>query len=72
MSSSTTTSTDVMIEARGLSKFYGEFAATQDVTFTVPRGQICAFLGPNGAGKRSVSKPERPASCRRLCRAGLL
>ena len=56
MSSSTTTSTDVMIEARGLSKFYGEFAATQDVTFTVPRGQICAFLGPNGAGKSTTMK----------------
>ena len=61
MSSSTTTSapnssTDVMIEARGLSKFYGEFAATQDVTFAVPRGQVCAFLGPNGAGKSTTMK----------------
>ena len=56
MSSSPTTSTDVMIEARGLSKFYGEFAATRDVTFTVPRGQICAFLGPNGAGKSTTMK----------------
>jgi len=45
-----------MIEARGLSKFYGEFAATQDVTFTVPRGQVCAFLGPNGAGKSTTMK----------------
>ena len=42
---------DVMIEARGLSKFYGDFAATRDVSFSVPRGQVCAFLGPNGAGK---------------------
>lgn len=47
---------DVMIEAQGLSKFYGEFAATQDVTFTVPRGQVCAFLGPNGAGKSTTMK----------------
>lgn len=47
---------DVMIEARGLSKFYGEFAATQDVSFTVPRGQVCAFLGPNGAGKSTTMK----------------
>lgn len=45
-----------MIEARGLSKFYGEFAATQDVTFTVPRGEVCAFLGPNGAGKSTTMK----------------
>lgn len=45
-----------MIEARGLSKFYGPFAATQDVTFSVPRGQVCAFLGPNGAGKSTTMK----------------
>lgn len=56
MSSSPKTSPDVMIEARGLSKFYGEFAATRDVTFSVPRGQICAFLGPNGAGKSTTMK----------------
>ncbi len=45
-----------MIEARGLSKFYGEFAAVQDVSFSVPRGQVCAFLGPNGAGKSTTMK----------------
>lgn len=56
MSSKSSTSSDVMIEARGLSKFYGEFAATRDVTFSVPRGQVCAFLGPNGAGKSTTMK----------------
>ena len=45
-----------MIEAAGLSKFYGEFAATREVTFSVPRGQVCAFLGPNGAGKSTTMK----------------
>ncbi|MBM3811474.1 MAG: ABC transporter ATP-binding protein [Acidimicrobiia bacterium] len=45
-----------MIEAIGLSKFYGDFAATRDVTFSVPRGQVCAFLGPNGAGKSTTMK----------------
>jgi ABC-2 type transport system ATP-binding protein len=54
--SSSASASDVMIEARGLSKFYGEFAATQDVTFTVPRGEVCAFLGPNGAGKSTTMK----------------
>ena len=49
-------SSDVMIEARGLSKYYGDFAATRDVSFTVPRGQVCAFLGPNGAGKSTTMK----------------
>ena len=45
-----------MIEAAGLSKFYGPFAAVRDVTFSVPRGQVCAFLGPNGAGKSTTMK----------------
>ena len=45
-----------MIEAIGLSKFYGDFAAVRDVSFRVPRGQVCAFLGPNGAGKSTTMK----------------
>ncbi len=45
-----------MIEARGLSKYYGEFAAIQDVTFQVHQGEVVAFLGPNGAGKSTTMK----------------
>lgn len=45
-----------MIEARGLSKFYGPFVACRDVTFQVPKGQVAAFLGPNGAGKSTTLK----------------
>ena len=45
-----------MIEALGLSKFYATFAATQNVSFSVPKGQVCAFLGPNGAGKSTTMK----------------
>ncbi len=47
---------DLMIEAQGLNKNYGSFAAIQDVTFSVPRGQVAAFLGPNGAGKSTTMK----------------
>jgi ABC-2 type transport system ATP-binding protein len=47
---------DAMIEADGLCKYYGSFIATEDVTFSVPRGQIVAFLGPNGAGKSTTMK----------------
>jgi ABC-2 type transport system ATP-binding protein len=45
-----------MIEAIGLSKFYGVFAATRDVTFSVKQGEVVAFLGPNGAGKSTTMK----------------
>jgi energy-coupling factor transporter ATP-binding protein EcfA2 len=45
-----------MIEADGLCKYYGSFIATEDISFSVPRGQIVAFLGPNGAGKSTTMK----------------
>jgi len=45
-----------MIEAIGLSKFYRDFAAIRDVTFSIPAGQVVAFLGPNGAGKSTTMK----------------
>lgn len=47
---------DVMIEARGLSKYYGQFTAVSNVTFTIRRGEVVAFLGPNGAGKSTTMK----------------
>jgi ABC-2 type transport system ATP-binding protein len=45
-----------MIEANGLCKYYGPFAAIKDVSFVIPRGQVAAFLGPNGAGKSTTMK----------------
>ena len=47
---------DAMIGVNSLCKFYGAFAAVNDVTFSVPRQQVCAFLGPNGAGKSTTMK----------------
>jgi ABC-2 type transport system ATP-binding protein len=70
-----------MIEAAGLTKRYGTTVAVDNLSFTVPPGQVTGFLGPNGAGKSttmrlilgldapssgSVTVDGRPyASCRR-------
>jgi ABC-2 type transport system ATP-binding protein len=45
-----------MIEADGLSKYYGPFVAVGDLSFTIPPGQVVALLGPNGAGKTTTMK----------------
>jgi ABC-2 type transport system ATP-binding protein len=45
-----------MIEVEGLTKYYGDFPALEDVSFKVDDGQILAFLGPNGAGKSTTMK----------------
>lgn len=50
------TNSQIMIEAKGLSKYYGPFIAIKDITFAIPKGQIVAFLGPNGAGKSTTMK----------------
>lgn len=43
-----------LLNVEHLSKVYGERIATKDVTFSLDKGQICAFLGPNGAGKSTT------------------
>ena len=45
-----------MIEARGLTKKYGETTAVDDLTFTVAAGSVTGFLGPNGAGKSTTMR----------------
>ena len=42
------------IEVNGLTKKFGDFTAVNDVSFSVPRGEIFGFLGPNGAGKTTT------------------
>ena len=45
-----------LIEARKLTKRYGEFVAVDGIEFTVARGETFGFLGPNGAGKSSTMR----------------
>jgi sulfate-transporting ATPase len=55
---------DIVVEARGLKKAYGDTLLMEDVTFTLPRGGIVGVIGPNGAGKttlfRMITGKEQP------------
>jgi ATP-binding cassette ChvD family protein len=55
---------DVVVEARGLRKAYGDLLLMDDVSFTLPRGGIVGVIGPNGAGKttlfRMITGQEQP------------
>jgi ABC-2 type transport system ATP-binding protein len=45
---------ELVVEAADLTKKFGDFAATNHVTFQVKRGEIFGLLGPNGAGKSTT------------------
>ena len=45
-----------MIEVQDLTHYYGPYAAIEDVSFDVQRGEILGFLGPNGAGKTTTMR----------------
>ena len=45
-----------MIEVEALVKKYGDFAAVNDISFQVDKGEVLGFLGPNGAGKSTTMK----------------
>ncbi len=42
------------LECRGISKFYGDFQAVNDISFSVPPGSFFSILGPSGCGKTSL------------------
>ena len=45
---------DLALELRNVTKFYGDFKAVDDVSLSIPPGTIYGFLGPNGAGKTTT------------------
>jgi ATP-binding cassette ChvD family protein len=55
---------DIVVEARGVRKSYGDLLLMDDVDFTLPRGGIVGVIGPNGAGKttlfRVITGQEKP------------
>src|SRR5881409_3078961 len=55
---------DVVVEAKGLRKAYGDRLLFDDLTFSLPRGGIVGIIGPNGAGKttlfRLITGEEQP------------
>jgi sulfate-transporting ATPase len=57
---------DVVIEAKGVSKSFGENLLVEDLTFSLPPGGIVGVIGPNGAGKttlfRMITGQEHPDS----------
>ncbi|MEM1058581.1 MAG: ATP-binding cassette domain-containing protein [Verrucomicrobiota bacterium] len=56
MSSAAATSSETVLRVDGVSKWYDDFRALEEVSFTVAGGQICALLGANGAGKTTLIK----------------
>ena len=55
---------DVVVQAEGVAKAYGDNLLMEDVTFSLPPGGIVGVIGPNGAGKttlfRMITGQERP------------
>jgi ABC-2 type transport system ATP-binding protein len=45
-----------VIHVSHLTKFYGDYPAVRDVSFTVEKNKVVGFLGPNGAGKSTVMR----------------
>jgi len=47
---------DPMLQIEGLTKRFGSFAAVDNISFNVSRGEVLGFLGPNGAGKTTAMR----------------
>jgi ABC-type sugar transport system ATPase subunit len=56
MDASASTNGQPLIQARGLTKYYGTIVASEDVDFDLGHGEIVAVVGDNGAGKSTLVK----------------
>ncbi|MDH5633430.1 MAG: ABC transporter ATP-binding protein [Gammaproteobacteria bacterium] len=45
---------EVLVEVKDLSRFYGNIPAVKNISFSVAKGEVLGFLGPNGAGKTTT------------------
>jgi len=48
------TSLTALVEVDQVTKSFGQKVALEDISFSVPAGQLCGLLGPNGAGKTTL------------------
>lgn len=45
---------DILVDVASLSRYYGDTAAINNVSFSIKKGEVLGFLGPNGAGKTTT------------------
>lgn len=45
---------EILVDVKEVSRYYGQLAALESISFTMRKGEVLGFLGPNGAGKTTT------------------